>query len=364
MGLAKHHLLLTDARSNVMSTTKFGTWRYQAPEALTKERTQPRSRQEDMWAMGCILLEFIIWILYGNDGLQRFNEQITWDYGQLSPYYQLDNDAGASGAVLHDQVRHWISDKLPKNVEFQHVTAIRGLLGIAKDMLLVVNCRPRHRGGQSTASGVSGFRATAREFRDAMQTIRDKIARDRSYLFINGDDSSLRPVPPSVFLSTRSGQLATKDYSMPPVMTWQFPVDNSFALKVFDQLRLANPPAQLSTTGLCDYCTHLRFDQTGPIFERLIGTLNQQCGFCSLLRVLFDEQWHLEPHKPLEFSRKRDESCLRRPGSEFPALSILTSPGKRTQTCTPHDSIANRKAQHGRFKPAPPSRPSDAARSE
>lgn len=67
MGLAKRHVVATQDRPHVTST-RFGTIRYEAPETETAIRG--RSRLYDIWSMGCITLEFIIWILYGNDELK------------------------------------------------------------------------------------------------------------------------------------------------------------------------------------------------------------------------------------------------------------------------------------------------------
>ena len=51
---------------------------YEAPEAIG-ELNGPRSRLYDVWSMGCITLEFIIWLLYGNDELNNFYGQLKGD---------------------------------------------------------------------------------------------------------------------------------------------------------------------------------------------------------------------------------------------------------------------------------------------
>jgi serine/threonine protein kinase len=44
---------------------------YQAPEALLSQATA-RSRRKDMWPIGCVFLEFVIWLLYGHKAIERF----------------------------------------------------------------------------------------------------------------------------------------------------------------------------------------------------------------------------------------------------------------------------------------------------
>lgn len=47
-------------------TKQTGTQKYEPPETDNErgEIGQPRSRLYDMWSMGCIVFEFIIWLLY------------------------------------------------------------------------------------------------------------------------------------------------------------------------------------------------------------------------------------------------------------------------------------------------------------
>jgi serine/threonine protein kinase len=44
---------------------------YQAPEALLSQATA-RSRRKDMWSIGCVFLEFVIWLLYGRKAIKSF----------------------------------------------------------------------------------------------------------------------------------------------------------------------------------------------------------------------------------------------------------------------------------------------------
>ncbi|KAF2677147.1 HET-domain-containing protein [Lentithecium fluviatile CBS 122367] len=74
MSLAKRHSFATQMESSKMGT-RFDAVRYEAPEAVTNAHGA-RSRLCDIWSMGCITLEFVIWILYGNDELINFNNQV------------------------------------------------------------------------------------------------------------------------------------------------------------------------------------------------------------------------------------------------------------------------------------------------
>jgi serine/threonine protein kinase len=58
--------------------------RYQSPEAAI-DINQMLSRSDDVWALGCIFLEFIIWILCGNAELLSFTDSFPpkWAYSIL-----------------------------------------------------------------------------------------------------------------------------------------------------------------------------------------------------------------------------------------------------------------------------------------
>jgi serine/threonine protein kinase len=47
---------------------------YEAPEAVSKEK-RARSRKYDIWSLGCIYLEFAIWLIHDWKSIQDFNEE-------------------------------------------------------------------------------------------------------------------------------------------------------------------------------------------------------------------------------------------------------------------------------------------------
>lgn len=76
LGLAKSHISPTEARISPTTTNK-ATRAYQPPEAVC-HLDQARSRRFDIWSMGCITLELIVWMRYGTEGLREFNGK-RWD---------------------------------------------------------------------------------------------------------------------------------------------------------------------------------------------------------------------------------------------------------------------------------------------
>jgi len=82
VGLAKVHQKVTEMRGE-KTGTQTGTTRYSPPEAEVQSHL-PRTRRYDIWSLACIYLEFAIWLLYGNDGLETFSEAL----GEGKPFYE------------------------------------------------------------------------------------------------------------------------------------------------------------------------------------------------------------------------------------------------------------------------------------
>lgn len=162
-GEAKVHFVNTEARRSNTSA-KFGTRRYEPPEVeigttlgdtLQAEKTgsKRRSRLYDIWAMGCIALEFMIWLLYGQDELSRFNDEVQGEYSSNSPFYQIKKSGNTNIAEVHRVVVHWLQHMLSDSACRPGTTALGDVLEIVEKGLLVV-ALPQT-GGRSMSFGRS-----------------------------------------------------------------------------------------------------------------------------------------------------------------------------------------------------------------
>jgi serine/threonine protein kinase len=110
-GLTAVHKRLT--RSRVLAENIGGSQTYEPPEIRLKKQV---SRGYDIWSLGCLYLEFITWIMLGQDGLGRFLEaRSKTDDSVISEdsFYTIINYApGISEpkAVVRESVREWIKD--------------------------------------------------------------------------------------------------------------------------------------------------------------------------------------------------------------------------------------------------------------
>lgn len=129
-GEAKNHTQITSLRPN--TTGRPSTRRYQPPEVrdapLTEGERHVRSRLYDIWSFGCITLEFIIWLVYGWDQLNRFNNAFS------DTYYVGESPSHK----VHDEVLKWMNHLAKYDLFRPGKSALGDLLQIVRTGLLVV----------------------------------------------------------------------------------------------------------------------------------------------------------------------------------------------------------------------------------
>lgn len=134
VGIAKYHAFETSARKlkEVQTNTRFFTGQYEPPEIRLDQPTVI-SRKYDSWSLGCVLLEFIIWLRRGKDGLKKFHAERQLATANEGRFW--DATAGG-GRVLHPIARKWIKDLLGELNGRPELLAWRELLKLVESHLL------------------------------------------------------------------------------------------------------------------------------------------------------------------------------------------------------------------------------------
>ncbi|KAJ0312471.1 hypothetical protein COL516b_001555 [Colletotrichum fioriniae] len=112
-----------------------GTSRYEPPE-MDKDRDkmfpahETRSRAYDIWSIGCIVLEFLIWLAYGFDAVKKFQDETAY-------FWERERSEGNEKKyrVQTDTLRYIKS----LSTTFQTPSAWRELLKLVETRLLVIN---------------------------------------------------------------------------------------------------------------------------------------------------------------------------------------------------------------------------------
>ncbi|KAH7304162.1 hypothetical protein B0I35DRAFT_445612 [Stachybotrys elegans] len=148
VGLSRTYDKTTQQRS-VTRAQGGHTVAYAAPETeLHGDR--PTSRRYDIWSLGCLYLEFLIWLLYGYHGLHQFEEQFEQQtdrkfYRIITDKKRLHIHGQKNKAEVNPVVRKWIE----RIKEYsQHAgtrlreTAVGRLITLIETRLLVVDASP------------------------------------------------------------------------------------------------------------------------------------------------------------------------------------------------------------------------------
>ncbi|KAK0612097.1 kinase-like domain-containing protein [Immersiella caudata] len=183
MGLAKHHNVATELRPP--TSMRYTTTIYEPPEVSTPGPVQGRSRRYDMWSLGCIILETIIWLLYGNHNLDEFNSKIVDERGQKSHWFESKEGGRRGQATVHQHVQDTMR-ALRNDQECRQNTALRDLLDIVRTKLLVVKLGTGTllpTGGELGPTSQPGCRIYSGELLECFNEILEKGKSNESYWF-------------------------------------------------------------------------------------------------------------------------------------------------------------------------------------
>jgi len=106
-GISRFHIEGTNVRGGIITHSRATTPAYQAPEAGLPQ-IKARSRKYDIWSLGCIYLEFVIWLLYGVEAINAFR-RARKDAPQQA-FYDLHVFNDKISAVVHPIVLEAIQD--------------------------------------------------------------------------------------------------------------------------------------------------------------------------------------------------------------------------------------------------------------
>ncbi|KAH8750659.1 kinase-like domain-containing protein [Hyaloscypha finlandica] len=163
------------------TTAKAATRSYEPPEASEPgQQNQPMARTHvDIWFLGCLFLEFAIWLLYDYNAIENFKEnRKRHPENPHASFFQLTLDRKA---MILPEVSDAIK-ALREDPRCQGSTSLESLVNLIADKLLVTAAEDR---------------CKAEQLRDELQIIVQKARQDPSHL-LNATDQP--PQAPKVFL--------------------------------------------------------------------------------------------------------------------------------------------------------------------
>lgn len=184
LGVSKIHEQVTEMRRSG-TDTRATTPAYEAPEVLESTRQgKPRARTYDIWSLGCVFLEFAIWLLYDFTAVENFeahrSRPLEIPYPNTS-FYSI-NPVGKA-EILSD-----VSDAieaLREDPRCKGGTALGSLVDLIATKLLVIAVERR---------------CKAEELHEELRKIVEYAEQDLSRLL----NTTAQPPPvPKVFLPVR-----------------------------------------------------------------------------------------------------------------------------------------------------------------
>ncbi|QYS92815.1 Protein kinase domain-containing protein [Trichoderma simmonsii] len=159
VGLAKQHVEYTRERNNT-TTTRHGSVTYEPPEVSPKRQLKTLSRKYDIWSLGCVFLELIIWAVYDVHGTKSFHG----DLNQNSNSRFWEEAGSGSTERVHSAIGIWIK-KLRGDLKGS--SAFSDVIELIEDKLLIISDKRR---------------ADSKAVVKSLKTIRGK-ASEPDYLF-------------------------------------------------------------------------------------------------------------------------------------------------------------------------------------
>jgi serine/threonine protein kinase len=181
-GISSFHANVTMMRAGI-TQSKATTPAYQAPEAGLVEKGA-RSRRYDIWSLGCIFLEFVIWLMYDVEAIHSF--KYARKDAPYRGFYDLTEDG--TSAIVHPIVSQTLNDLRlddrckddSENGEGkENLSAIGALLDLIEKHLLLADVNQRD---------------TAEQVHSKLKEIVQKAEKRSSFLFRVDSASESAPI--------------------------------------------------------------------------------------------------------------------------------------------------------------------------
>lgn len=292
-------------------------WRskpYEPPDTFISQGKRSTSRLYDIWSLGCVFFEGVVWMLYGSKCHQSFTETTAKSETEGSPYWKRHG----KGALLSDMASVWMAHILTKDPECTRETGELGtvmgdLLKLIKDKLLVVALP------QNSKRYTPGFRTNAEDLRKDLKAIAQRANDNEKYAFRGLDRSKVEP-PPLVGIASRStpsllarsaalqisslnaarGQRALTSRSQGQYKhaihdVWSYEDDQTFIDTVIRQNMEQYTELSQVDAKLCSDCSKIDFDVLGKVAslpKRSMTDLRKmrsQCVLCAMVYFAADK---------------------------------------------------------------------------
>jgi serine/threonine protein kinase len=311
---------------------------YRAPESDSTDGAIQQAR--DIWALGCVLLDFVTWTLGGASLVQRFaKERLSRDpaYGNIKTdtFFELvfkGDDLGMEAKIKDSIFEVKLLTSMPyvlvTDYDLKFVKALHNhprcteflhnLLNIVICDMLLLKSEERLNCWQICTK--------LRRLRDDCQS--DEYAMGYSP-WRNIDQLSPEQVlrPSARGLSRQTDIIA--NWLLPPLESWEFHVDNDFAGKALENISMRTSLEIEATRNiLCKRCAKLNFWSSRFAIVDQLQALAKSALNCDLCKLLHDASYGNDSSSNGQLRFERIDSVIMMTGHTFPLLSLMRNPGE------------------------------------
>ena len=285
------------SRRETKEQEKWRTRWYEPPdleEDMHRQAGGRISRLFDIWSMGCVIFETILWLLHGYGSVGEFLNASGLRTGDTNatPYWKKND----KGYQVNDVITNWVKDILQKDPERDG--AIGDLLRLTQKKLLIIPLPP------DSDTYTSGCRTNAKDLKEELDKIFSKAQGNDLYAYSGGDrtgvtlpetyqavvtrhtpqssaGSSLSPFDiPKLGQAIRQGQRTAiawrREYTNSLDDSWRITTDDTlFKEHLVDR--------HFSTPELCEYCKRINVDSDNISFNMETLADSDDCDICQLV---------------------------------------------------------------------------------
>ncbi|KKP06993.1 serine/threonine protein kinase [Trichoderma harzianum] len=306
VGLAKQHVDYTRYRNNT-TTTRHGSVTYEPPEVSPNRQLKALPRNYDIWSLGCVFLELIIWAVYNKHGIQSFHNQLS----QNSTARFWEEVGSRNTQQIHSVVKIWIK-KLRSDLKCS--SAFIDVIKLIQGELLVISNERR-------AESMAGVESLAK--------IRGKISPPE-YLF----NPELEKLANSKQSSTSNGSAIQDTVNLstqwPTSLNnvWRNATENIWAKPLISRLKLSSLLPAKNVSKPCQFERIFDFESRSLKSLLSIDDSASDASDCSLCRLLSlsRAKANLNIGEPMNLFRDDASHVLRSSPSGPPLISIYSDP--------------------------------------
>ncbi|CAN9327746.1 unnamed protein product [Alternaria alternata] len=314
LGRAQQHLDRT-ARRSTRETERFRTRWYEPPDLnpdLEHLSHGKISRLFDIWSMGCVFLDGLLWMFYGMDAIEDFQSkaQTSSESFVATPYWIKTGD----GSYRVTDAALALMDHLSKACQ-EYSPALTDLVQLVKEKLLVVELLLTQKNTPKAVGHKDDtyvFRV-ARNF-DARLPLANASQLTSTLPIISGGAGKLGNslnVPHSSStpgLATRAAK--SKDYTNTMTNAWKWLNDEAFAGSMIRPDQIPD-----DDDDLCLSCREVNLLSKELVFHKSDNEANvDNCPLCTLVTKSVAKAG-IAWRNPLRLTRELDQFVLRQPGT-------------------------------------------------